>query len=203
MMPLELFGNPTFSTATFVGTVANFVFYGLVFVFSLFFQTVQGKSAFATGLAFVPLTALIMFVNILAGRLIGRFGIRPVMLTGLLVATACYLAMLSIGADTSYGAIAPTFMAAGVGVALTVPSVMTAALSGVGLGLTGIGTGVLNTARQIGGALGVALFGSIIGVAGPRGFVFGMHISIGLAGAVLAVALLIAFTLIPSEGTQP
>jgi MFS transporter, DHA2 family, methylenomycin A resistance protein len=201
MMPLELFSDPAFFTAIFVGTVGNFVFYGLVFVFSLFFQTVQGKSAFATGLSFVPMTALIMFINILAGRLIGRFGMRPVMLTGLLVATGGYLAMLSIGADTAYAAIAPTFIVAGVGIALTV--IMTAALSGVPRERTGIGAGVLNSARQVGGAFGVALFGSIIGLAGPNGFVFGMHISIALTGAALAAALLVVFAFIPSEGTQP
>ncbi|CAO3438463.1 Uncharacterized MFS-type transporter [Azospirillum endophyticum] len=199
MMPLELFGNPAFSTALFVGTVINFVYYGLIFVFSLFFQMVQGKSALATGLAFLPLTALIMFVNVIAGNLISRFGLRPVMLAGLTVATVGYVAMLSIQANSSYAAIAPTFIAAGVGIALTVPSVMTAALAGASPARAGIGAGVLNSARQIGGAIGVALFGSIIGAVGPNSFVLGMHISIALTGAALVAALLVAFAFIPLE----
>lgn len=200
MMPLDLFRNKHFSMSTFVGIVANFVFYGLVFVFSLFFQVVQGKSAFATGLAFVPMTGVIMFVNVAAGRLIGRFGIRPVMLAGLAIASAGYLAMLSIGADTSDAAITPIFVAVGIGIALTVPSVMTAALAGTRPGQTGIAAGVVNSARQVGGAVGVALFGSIIGASGPGRFVSGMHVSIALAGAALLSALLITFFFIPSQG---
>jgi DHA2 family methylenomycin A resistance protein-like MFS transporter len=203
MMPLDLFGSAAFSTALFVGAIINFVYYGLVFVFSLFFQLVQGKDALATGLSFVPLTALIMFVNVAAGNLIARFGLRPVMLTGLTMATVGYLAMLSIRADSSYAAIAPTFIAAGVGIALVVPSIMTAALSGTGPSRAGIGAGVLNSARQIGGAVGVALFGSIIAALGPNGFVVGMHISIAAAGIALIAALLIAFTFIPSEEDRP
>lgn len=199
MMPLDLFRNRAFSTATFVGIVTNFVFYGLVFIFSLFFQVVQGKSAFATGLAFVPMTGVIMFVNVAAGRLIGRFGIRPVMLAGLGIASAGYLAMLSIGADTTFAAITPIFAAAGIGIALTVPSVMTAALAGARPGQAGITAGVLNSARQVGGAVGVAVFGSIISASGPGGFVFGMHICIALAGAALLAALLITFVLIPLQ----
>lgn len=202
MMPLGLFGSPTFSTALLVGMVVNLVYYGLVFVFSLFFQTVQGKSALATGLAFVPLTALIMVVNIIAGNLIGRFGLRPVMLAGLAVATVGYVAMLSIQARSSYAVIAPTFIVAGIGIALAVPAVMTAALSGTLPGRTGTGAGVVNTARQVGGAIGVALFGSIIGATGPDGFVLGLHFVIAIAGAALALAFLVVLAFMPPEGRR-
>lgn len=197
MMPLDLFRNPTFSTATYVGIVANFVFYGLVFVFSLFFQVVQGKSALATGLAFVPLTGFIMFVNVAAGRLIGRFGIRPVILAGLFTASVGYGAMLLINASTTYVAITPIFALAGIGMALTVPSVMTAALAGAASGQAGIATGVLNSARQVGGAAGVALFGSAIGAAGPDGFILGMRISVVLATVALLSALLATLVFVP------
>ena len=142
-------------------------------------------------------------VNIIAGSLIGRFGLRPVMLTGLTVATIGYVAMLSIQARSSYAAIAPTFIAAGIGIALTVPAVMTAALSGTMPGRTGIGAGVVNAARQVGGAIGVALFGSIIGATGPNGFVLGLHIAIAISGAALVLALLVALAFMPSEGQRP
>ena len=76
-------------------------------------------------------------------------------------------------------------------------------LSGASPERTGIAAGVLNSARQVGGAFGVALFGSIIGAAGPNDFVLGMHIAIALAGAALIAALLVASSFIPSKGTQP
>ncbi len=82
MMPIDFFRDQAFCTAVLVGTTVNFVFYGLILMLSLFFQTVQGESAFGTGLAVVPMTALIMVVDILAGRLIGRLGPRPVELAG-------------------------------------------------------------------------------------------------------------------------
>lgn len=196
MMPLELFRSRSFSAGSLVGFVANLVFYGLVFVFSLFFQSVQAKSAFATGLAFVPMTAVIMVVNVCAGRLNARFGVRPAMIAGLIVAAAGYLAMLPVDVASSYWALAPAFVLAGSGIALTVPSVMAAALTGTDAGRAGIGSGVLNAARQVGGAIGVALFGSILGTSAGDRFVGGMRISIALAvGALIAAAAVAAFYL--------
>lgn len=199
MMPLAMFGSRIFCVTTAVGMVLNFVFYGLIFVFSLFFQTVQHRSAFATGLAFLPMTALIMLVNILAGRLIGRFGVRPVLVVGLLVAAIGYGAMLGIDAGTSYALIIPAFASAGVGIALTVPAVVNAALDHAYAGRTGIASGVLNASRQVGGAIGVAAFGAIVGAAGPSGFVAAMHLSIGMASATLVAALLATLLLIPAR----
>ena len=200
MMPLGIFRDRTFSAATCVGVVANFVFYGLIFVFSLFFQTVQHRSALATGLAFVPMTGVLLFVNILAGRLIGRYGIRPVMLLGLCTTAVGYGALLFIGAATSPIVIAPAFALAGTGMALAVPAVMTASIAASGPGRAGIAAGVLNAARQVGGAAGVALFGSAIAAAGPAGFVKGLHLSVGIACATLVSAFLVAVTFVSRSG---
>ena len=201
MMPLDLFRNPTFSAATCVGVVANFVFYGLIFVFSLFFQTVQRRSALATGVAFLPMTGVLLFVNILAGRLIGRYGIRPAMLLGLCTTTVGYGSMLFIGAATPASLIAPSFALAGMGMALAVPAVMTASIVGSDPGRAGMAAGVLNSARQVGGAAGVALFGSAIVAAGPAGFVRGLHISIAVACAALVLALLVAMAFVSRRCT--
>jgi DHA2 family methylenomycin A resistance protein-like MFS transporter len=198
MMPLDLFRGPGFSAATFVGFVANFAFYGLVFVLSLFFQTIQGKSTLETGLAFVPMTAILMLINVGAGRLNNRFGARPVMVAGLVLASAGYLAMLPIQADSSMAALIPAFMASGIGIALTIPSLMTVALAVTDPGRVGIAGGVLNSARQVGGAIGVALFGSIIGSAGPAGFVHGMHLSATVAGAALLAGAAATLAFVPS-----
>ena len=207
MMPLDLFKDRTFSAASYVGFVANFVFYGLVFVFSLFFQSVQGKSALATGMSFLPMTCVIMLVNVAVGRLNGRYGVRPAMVGGLAIAAAGYLAMLPVSVDSSYLTLAPAFLVAGVGIALTVPSVMTAGLAGTGAGRAGIGSGVINTARQIGGATGVALFGSLIGSTGAEAFVAGLRASIALAGFALTTAAVVAFVCLrrpaePSTATR-
>ena len=199
MVPLGLFRDRSFSTAIHVGIVANFVFYGLVFVLSLFFQIVQDKTAFQTGLAFVPMTGVLLFMNIAAGRLIGRFGVRPVMLVGLTMSSLGYAMMLTVDAGSSYAAFVPIFALAGIGMGLTVPSVMVVSLDGAAKERGGIASGILNSARQVGGAFGVALFGSIIGDVSIESFVAGMHISIVLAAVALLSALVTTFGFIRSR----
>lgn len=199
MIPLAIFQSRIFTVATVVGMIINLVFYGLIFVFSLFFQTVQQRSAFDTGVVFLPMTALIMLVNILAGRLIGRFGVRAILLSGLFLAAIGYGAMLFIDATTIYLWIIPSFALAGIGIALTVPAVMTVALDDTHSGRTGIASGILNASRQVGGAIGVAAFGSIVSANGPSRFVQAMHLSVGVATLLLVAAFFAVLTAMPKR----
>lgn len=189
VMPPSLFANRDFSVATYVGFVINFAFYGLIFVFSLFFQTVQGRSAFETGLAFASMTGVIGVVNVLAGRLSGRYGARLTMATGLAVAVFGYGLTTTMDRASSIVSVVPAFLLVGCGVALTVPSLMAAALAGIAPERVGIGTGVLNAARQVGGALGVALFASFI-ASDPGHAVDAMRLSVWLSVVTLVSALL-------------
>ncbi|MDE1991750.1 MAG: MFS transporter [Rhizobiaceae bacterium] len=193
MVPLGLFRNTGFTVAAFAGFVLNFVFYGMIFVFSLFFQSVQGKSAFATGVAFVPMSAVIMVVNVAAGRLAARFGVRPTMIVGLLLASVGFAATLLIGADSSVFVVAPAFMVSGAGIALAIPSVMAATLAYADPKSVGIASGVVNAARQVGGAIGVALFSAILGTAAGADFVSDMHLTsiLSVAGLLAAAAAVI------------
>lgn len=195
MLPLGIFRNPSFSAATYVGFAINVAFYGLVFVFSLFFQEIQGKSALATGLAFVPMTGVIILFNITAGRLNMRYSVRSTMTAGLAGATIGYFSLLLITAQSSLAALSPAFVLIGSGVALTVTGLMTASLAGLSPQQSGIGSGVLNAARQVGGAIGVALFGSLI-AADPQNFIAGLHIAIAVSGAAILSALIVAFAFI-------
>src|SRR5271166_3072727 len=74
MLPLSLFAHPVFAWTTLVGLLINIPFYGLIFVFSLYFQEVNGLSPFVTGMAFVPMMGLVLPVNLVAPRLAERFG---------------------------------------------------------------------------------------------------------------------------------
>lgn len=102
MLPLSLFLSTTFSIATVVGVVVNFAYYGLVFVFSLFFQAVLQLSPQQIGMAFLPMTAILMVMNIVAGRLVTRVGTRALMVAGLALASFGYLLLLRVDADRSY-----------------------------------------------------------------------------------------------------
>jgi DHA2 family methylenomycin A resistance protein-like MFS transporter len=162
----------------------------LVFVLSLFFQGVQGYSPVQTGLAFLPMTAVLTIGNIIAGRLMAVRGTRTLMIAGQALATVGYLSMLRVGAGSSHIEIAIPMLLAGSGIALTVPPMTNASLSVVGPAKAGIASGVLNSARQVGGVLGVSLFGSLVRSTSEAAFMARMRTSLLFAtGSLLAGSL--------------
>ena len=105
MLPLSLFAHRMFALTSLVGLLVNVAFYGLIFVFSLYFQRVNGMSAFATGLAFLPMMGAVLPVNLLAPRLAERIGAPATIAAGAALAALGCLALLGIGQGTSYWAI--------------------------------------------------------------------------------------------------
>lgn len=193
MLPLSLLRSATFSIATAVGLVVNFAYYGLVFVFSLFFQTIQQLSPQQTGLAFLPMTAILMVMNIVAGRLVTRIGTRALMVAGLALASLGYLLLLRVGADRDYPAMVVPMLLAASGIALVVPTMTNATLSSVDAAQAGIASGVLNSARQIGGMLGVAVCGFLVRDTEPVLFLHGMRVSLALAVVLLAAGGVLSY----------
>ncbi|WP_395677817.1 MFS transporter [Inquilinus sp.] len=190
MMPLGLFRHPVFSAVSAIGFLLNAGYYGSTFLLSLYFQGPLGLSPLLTGLAFVPMTGLIAFINVFAGRVAARHGARLPMVSGLCVAVAGFVALaLALNPATDYGGIWWTLLLIGCGTALTVPPMTAALLATVDRARSGIASGVLNSLRQTGGALGVAVLGAI----GGGGLsVEGMKLAMGLSGGVLVFALLAA-----------
>jgi DHA2 family methylenomycin A resistance protein-like MFS transporter len=190
MLQLSLFREPAVGAACLVGLLTNFAYYGLMFVLSLFFQAAKGYSPLVTGLAFLPMTALVTIASLIAGALTARFGPRLPMVLGQALAAFGYFALAGTGAGTSYAVIAGPLLAAGVGVALTVPSMTAAVLANVDKRRTGVASGALNAARQTGGVVGVGVFGSL--VAGPDRLLGGLHLALILAGAALVIGCLVS-----------
>ena len=190
MLPLGVFRAPGLAIASICGVIVNFAYYGLVFVFSLYFQIQQHFSPQQTGFAFLPMTVVLALVNVLAGRLVTRLGARRLMVYGLLTAALGYLLLLPVRVHGAYGSLViPMLLAAG-GVALIVPTLINVTLSSVDATRAGIASGVLNAARQIGGLLGVAVFGYLVRDTSAHAFMQGMHVSIGIAVAMLSIAAL-------------
>ncbi|MBO0517608.1 MFS transporter, partial [Streptomyces beijiangensis] len=162
LVPLGLFRNRTVSVAVAVGAANSVAFYGVIFVLSLFFQQVRGGSALSAGLMFLPMTALIPVVNILAGKLAGRYGFRVPLLAGQLMAVAGLLVLLLVSADTSGPVLALSMVPMAIGVALTIPPLTTAMLEAVPEERAGLAAGVLNAGRQVAGGLAVAVFGALV-----------------------------------------
>ena len=193
-VPLGMFRAPTVAITTAVGFALNLGFYGMVFVLTLFVQTQRGASPLATGLMFLPMTGLVAGVNLLAGHLTTRFGPRPPLVAGQIVMAGGFVALLGVGPATPTALLLLAMVPLGIGGGLAAPPLTAALLEAVPADRSGLASGVLNAARQLGGALGVALFGAL--TVGAAGFVDGMHLSVTIGALVLA-ATSIAATALP------
>jgi MFS transporter, DHA2 family, methylenomycin A resistance protein len=191
MLPPALFARPWFRTGTIVGLLINLGFYGQLFVMSLYFQDVRGYSALQTGLALLPEAALLTVASAVSGRVMARTGPRAPMQAGLLLGGAGLLGLVVAGVHTPYLVLVLPMIAAGSGMALTMPAATSAVMESAPPDRGGIASGVINAARQAGGVLGVAVLGSLVSVSSA--FAGGMRIGLVIAaGAFLAGAALVS-----------
>jgi MFS transporter, DHA2 family, methylenomycin A resistance protein len=186
MLPLSLFKHRLFALTSLVGLLVNVAFYGLIFVFSLYFQRVNGLSPFATGLAFLPMMGAVLPVNLVAARIAERIGAPETIAAGASLAAAGCLALLGIAPGTSYWAIGAQLTIIGAGLGLLVPPLTSTLLGSVEKSRSGIAAGVLNAVRQTGSVLGVAIFGSLAGQS--NAFMTGAHESLVISAGLLLLA---------------
>jgi DHA2 family methylenomycin A resistance protein-like MFS transporter len=186
MLPLSLFRHRMFALTSLIGLLVNVAIYGLIFVLSLYFQQVNGLSAFQTGLAFVPMMGAVLPVNLIAPRVTERIGAPATIAAGAALSAAGCLATLGIQPNTSYWAICAQLIAMSAGLGLLVPPLTSTLLGSVEKSRSGIAAGVLNATRQTGSVLGVALFGSL--VARSSAFMPGLHVSLLISACLMLAA---------------
>ncbi|MBH3120266.1 MFS transporter [Serratia ureilytica] len=164
LLPLGLFGLKGFSGAALVSGTISLTFFGLVFFLSLFFQNGMGYSASQTGLAFLPLTGAIMGGKILGNHMALRLGTAWPVTVGLILAAGgnVFLLLVTTGITTPYALLAPGLLLISLGNGLASSVIMSSGLTEVPKHLSGTASAVLTTARQTGGVIGVALFGSFM-----------------------------------------
>jgi MFS transporter, DHA2 family, methylenomycin A resistance protein len=189
MLPLALFRSRAFAASSAIGSLINVAFYGLIFVLSLYFQTVRGWSAPATGAAFLPTTVAVLAGNLLAGRLIGVVGLRREVAGSALLVAAALAGLLVIGPSTAYTTLAGPLVVLGFGLGALVPAITSALLGSVEPNRSGVAAGTLNTARQTGSVVGVALFGALANGRVVPGLRISLALSIVLALGTAALAL--------------
>ncbi len=183
MLPPSLFAHRLFKLTSIVGFLVNVAFYGFIFILSLYFQQVNGLSPFATGLAFLPMMGAVLPANLLAARAAQRFGATTIIAAGAIIAGASCIALLDMERDTHYWAICTQLIAMGAGLGLLVPPLTSTLLGSVEKARSGVAAGVLNSTRQAGSVLGVALFGSLVGQA--NAFIAGARDSLIIAAIFL------------------
>lgn len=196
VVPLGLFRNRTVAVTVAAGAAVSVAFYGMVFVFSLFFQQVQGRSALAAGLMFLPMTGLIAVTNVVAGKLSARHGPRLPMLIGQPLAAAALLVLLLVDETTPAPWSIALLVPLALGCALTVPPLTTAMMDAVPAERAGLAAGVLNAARQVAGGLGIAVFGALI----ADGFVTGLRMSLLISAGLLAATSVATVWMRPGAG---
>lgn len=203
MLPLELFGDRTFSGATAVGLLINLGFYGELFVINLYFQQVRHYSALLAGLALLPQMGVVAVGSAVSGRYTAyRSSPRPTMLIGLLAGGAGLLGLLVAGPMTPYPLLVAPLVAAGFGMSFTMPAATTAVTESAPGERAGLASGVINAARQVGSVIGVALLGAL--ASGGAGLVQGLPAALAIAGvAFLAAALLTLLTVQQAAHANP
>ena len=186
MLPLGLFRSRSLSGATGVGVIFNLVLYGSLLCLSLFLQQARHQSVLATGLLLLPMSLVVGIGSLTSGRLTARFGPRPPMIAGLALAAAGTALLATAGTSTPLALIVAGSLLIGL-ISLAMPAMTAAVVGAAGPEHAGVASGVLNAARQSGGALGVAVLGSLLG----RGQALSLHVPllVATAGYLIAVAL--------------
>jgi MFS transporter, DHA2 family, methylenomycin A resistance protein len=162
----------------------------MIFVLALYLQQVLQYSPLAAGVAFLPLPFVLGIANVAAGPTGHRFGLRIPMAMGLLIGAVGYCPLAQLGPASRYITLLPGLMVIPLGVGLSVPLMTSALLASVPKERSGVASGVLNTVRQAGGGIGVALFGALM--AGHS--VGGLRLALLLSAAVFICAAAFAVT---------
>jgi len=169
ILPLQLFANRTFSATASAALLYAGGFFGSVLVLSIYFQDLRGDSPLRAGLHMAAITISFGLTSVVAGRFAGRYGSLP--------------------QTASFALVAFPLVLIGTGAGLVAPSMNAAILASVPPALSGIGAGVLNASRQVGAALGVAMFASLFHSSAPMTAV---RTSLVSAGVLYLVALVLS-----------
>jgi EmrB/QacA subfamily drug resistance transporter len=161
MIPLGFFRRPAFSTSTVVALLTGFSFIGVLYLIVLYLQNVEGYSPLQAGLRTLPLTLVQAFTAANAGSLNRLLGARAKMSAGMLLLSAGLFGLAQIEVGSPYSTIWPFLVLLGLGLGLVMPAVSAAGMAAVDTDESGIASGVINASRQVGGAFGIAVLGSI------------------------------------------
>jgi DHA2 family methylenomycin A resistance protein-like MFS transporter len=161
MLPPRLFRHRTFATTSAGALLYAAAFFGGLLVLSIYFQRVRGEAAALAGLHISAISATFGLASIVGGKFAARRGPRASIVTGLVLLAVGAFGLSLATPGGSFGILGPLLALLGFGAGLVAPPMNAAILASVEPSLAGIGSGVLNASRQIGTALGVAIFASL------------------------------------------
>lgn len=175
MLDLRLFKNRQFSAASGSIMLVFFAMFGTFFLLTQYLQLVHDYTALQAGVRTLPMAITLMIVAPQSAKFVERFSHRVIVSGGLLIVAVGLALFSTFGVETSYALIALSLVVMAIGMSLTMPPSTTAIMASLPLGKAGVGSAVNDTTRELGGALGVAVLGSLAvshygsGIAGALG----------------------------------
>jgi EmrB/QacA subfamily drug resistance transporter len=204
LVPLRIFRSRDVTGANVVQMLMVAGLLGVFFLGALYLQRVLGYGALQVGLAFLPVALAIGALSLgVSARLITRYGPRPTLAPGLVLAAAGLVLFRRAPVDATYLTdLLPAMLLLGLGGGLAFPALMTLAMSGATEADSGLASGLVNTTQQVGGALGLAVLATLsttrtrdlraAGAQPDAALVGGFHLAFGIAAVLVLAALAVA-----------
>jgi MFS family permease len=177
--------------------------FGIFVFFPIYMQTFRGWSPIQAGAALLPRTLMVVVFAPIAGKLSDRVGSRWLMAGGMSVVAVCCLLLSTVTLQSSFWNMLPAFILGGVGMSFVMTPMSAAAMGAAPVDKAGVASGVLNTFRQVGVALGIGIMGAIIanraashGGPAPEAFVYGLTFGMKVSAAICFAAAVAAATLV-------
>jgi EmrB/QacA subfamily drug resistance transporter len=169
MLDISFFRNPRFSAASGAIMLTFFAMFGSLFLLTQFLQSILGYTPLEAGIRLLPMAGVMIVISPLSAKVVERIGSKIVVATGLSVAAIGLIMASRLTAGASYPEVLASLVVLAVGMALVMPPATESIMGSLPLAKAGVGSAVNDTTRQVGGALGVAVLGSVMSSTyGPR-----------------------------------
>jgi EmrB/QacA subfamily drug resistance transporter len=169
MLDMSFFRNPRFSAASGAVMLTFFAMFGSLFLLTQFLQSILGYTPLEAGVRLLPMAGVMLVVSPLSAKVVERIGSKIVVATGLSVGAVGLIIASRLTAGASYPEVLVALVVLAVGLALVMPPATESIMGSLPLAKAGVGSAVNDTTRQVGGALGVAVLGSVMSSTyGPR-----------------------------------
>src|SRR3954452_20400076 len=214
LVPLRIFSNRSLAAADGTMLLVAAALFCVFFFCTLYLQQVLGYNALKTGVAYLPLSLTLIASSALASRVLDRFTPKPVLVTGLLIATVGFALFTRLAPEGDYaGRVLPAMIVMAIGLGMAFVPITIAATTGVAAEDSGLASGLLNTTQQVGGSLGLAVLAAVStsrisstldgGSSLPAALVHGFTGAFTVSAIVCAAAAVLAIVLIPGRRHEP